>query len=62
MVINLPYARHHNPLLNTNHTYVRPEFLEKSSLKNVFGHQKVGKKYTNRGYNGARTVIKPFIF
>ena len=43
----IPYARHYNPLLirnpllNTNHT--------KAPWKNVFGLQKVGKKYTNRG-------------
>ena len=38
----IPYARHYNPILIRN--LIRPEFW-----KNVFGLQKVGTKYTNRG-------------
>ena len=30
--------------------YISTEFSEKTSLKNVFDFQKVGKKYTNRGF------------
>ena len=39
---NLPYARHYNPLLNTNHTKgQRSQYINEL--------QEVGKKYTNRG-------------
>ena len=49
------YARHHNPLLIINRSWILTVwkariFLEKSPLKNVFYLlQKVGLKYTNRG-------------
>ena len=43
------------PLLNTSHTY--DQNLKKAPWKNVFGLQKVSKKSTNCGYDGACTVI-----
>ena len=47
------YTRHHNPLLITNRSQIltihKGRIFEKTSLKNVFDLQEVGKNYTNRG-------------
>ena len=47
------YTRHHNPLLITNRSQIltmyKGRIFEKTSLKNVFDLQEVGKNFTNRG-------------
>ena len=53
LVLNIQYAHHHNPLLIRNHFWIltihKAKILRKKApWKNVFGLQKVGKKYTNR--------------
>ena len=50
----IPYARQYNPLLISNRSWILTIhkariFKKKAPWKNVFGLQKVGKKYTNRG-------------
>ena len=57
------YARHNNPLLIRNRSWIltihKVRILRKKGpWKNVFGLQKVGKKYTNRwlGYNGVHRL------
>ena len=49
----LPYARHYNPLLIRNCSWIltihKARILWKNSVKNVFYLQKMGWKNTNRG-------------
>ena len=61
-MVRLPYARHHNPLLIINRSWIltvhKVRILRKKLLKNVFGLQKWVKSIQTAGYNCACTVIE----
>ena len=62
----LPYARHYNPLLIWNRSWLltihKVRILQKKLLKKRFWPSNMGwKSIQTAGYNGARTVITPLL-
>jgi len=59
----IPYARHHNPLLIRNRSWIltihKARILRKKPLEKTFlNFKKWVKSIQTAGYNGARTVVK----
>ena len=50
----IPYARHYNPLLIRNRSWILTIHKAKGHINEL---QKVGKFIQTEGYNGAHTVI-----
>ena len=60
--VHIPYARHYNPLLIRNRSWIltihKAKILRKKPLEKTFlGFKKWVKRIQTAGYNGARTVL-----